>query len=85
MPCCEQRRTTDDRIFGDLFRLICKELEDISFRTSLELLLRLLKGTVASGIALSENVIDAMFEKFMAEMLQLLRQKLADNAILSLC
>ncbi len=85
MLCCEQRRTTDDRTFGDLFRLCCDELEDISFRTSLGLLLRLLKEAVASGIALSENVIDALFEKFMAEMPRLLRRKLAGNAVLSLC
>ena len=40
MLCCEQRRTTDDRTFGDIFRLCCREPEDISFRTSLGLLLR---------------------------------------------
>ena len=85
MLCCEQRRTTDDRTFGDIFRLCCEELEDISFRTSLGLLLRLLKETVASGIVLSENIIDALFEKFMAGMPRLLRQKLAGDAILSLC
>jgi hypothetical protein len=85
MLCCEQRRITDDRTFGDIFRLCCREPEDISFRTSLGLLLRLLKEAVASGIALSEDVIDALFEKFIAGMPRLLRKKLTVDAILSLC
>ena len=44
-----------------------------------------MKEAVASGIALSEDVIDALFEKFIAGMPRFLQKKLTGDAILCLC
>ena len=72
----EQRRSEDQRSYGELFMACCKELEDITFVTALALLLDALKNLIREGASLTEELLGRLFVDFLGRMPAYLRQKL---------
>ena len=72
----ELRRSEDDRAYGELFFQYYDELQDISFVASLALLLEMLQSAARAGIALTESILEKMFEEFVWKTSCFLRKKL---------
>ncbi len=80
----EQRRHEDNRTYGELFHSLCEELEDITFVAALSLLLEALKSLIHEGIALTEELLNRMFEDFISRTPGFLRKKLGIMTAFSL-
>jgi hypothetical protein len=80
----EQRRSEDQRSYGELFMACCEEMEDITFAAALSLLLDALKPLVREGMSLTEDFLTRLFLDFLARMPGYLRQKLGLRTALAL-
>jgi len=72
----ESRENKDDRSIGDLFMLICDELEDISFRYAFELLLSTLESCLGEFLLLSKDRINGLVSLFLASLPCFIKDKL---------
>lgn len=72
----EQRRSEDQRSYGELFMACCEELEDITFVAALSLLLDALKTLVREGVSLTEELLMRLFLDYLGRMPGFLRRKL---------
>ncbi|MGI6253895.1 MAG: hypothetical protein ACOYJV_10695, partial [Aminivibrio sp.] len=70
--------------YGELFHSLCEELEDITFVAALSLLLEALKSLIHEGIALTEELLNRMFEDFILRTPGFLRKKLGVMTAFSL-
>ena len=58
------RKARDDRTLGEVFFLICEELEDIAFSDALELILSSLANNLRVFLFLSSSQILTFVERF---------------------
>ena len=64
----DSRENRDARSFGDLFISCCKELDDISFSTSIKLLFEAFASFLSNALCLSESAISAAVDCFIASL-----------------
>jgi hypothetical protein len=64
----QKRENQDDRCFGELFFLICGELEDISFANALETLLLALVEALTDALFLNDSQIAVLLDCFFAKL-----------------
>lgn len=64
----EQRNQKDPKTMGELFHLICDDLEDISFLTALGLILNALKILLKDKLYLAEEKVDELMEQFISHL-----------------
>ena len=69
---CENRLREDGRSHGELFAVLCDELEDISLRQAMELLFAFLE-TAAREEALTPECLKKLQERFMGDLVKSLR------------
>lgn len=62
----ELRKQKDPKTMGELFHLICDDLEDINFLTALGLILNALKILLKDKLYLAEEKIDELMEQFIS-------------------
>jgi hypothetical protein len=71
-----QRSSTDDRSIGELFWLITAEVAEISFNTTLALILEALLDTVREFFSISDEQMDKFYAAFLGRLPQHLRSAL---------
>jgi hypothetical protein len=73
----ENRSSKDERTLGELFFLICDELEDISFALALELIISTLKQCLGNSLHLAESHILSFVEQFINDLPALFKDRIA--------
>jgi len=63
-----RRESEDPRCFGELFYFFCDELQDISFKLALELLLSTLVETIHDSLFLPEEKMADLLDSFFAKL-----------------
>ncbi|MBZ2108068.1 transposase [Streptococcus mitis] len=76
MLAYQHRFEVDGRSFGDLFFIMCKEIEDLSFKEALRLIFQLLMDKLEDLGILSEAVIEALVNLFLIQAPKILTKRL---------
>ena len=70
------RESKDDRTIGELFLIVCDELEDISFAYAFELILAVFEQYLADYLYLAKTQIEALVEHFLAYLPSCIKDRL---------
>jgi len=73
----ENRENKDDRSIGELFLLICDELDDISFQYAFMVLLSVLGQCLSDCSIIPNDQIDQLVERFIASLPNYIKDRLA--------
>ena len=64
MIALEQRRSEDNRTLGEIFFLLVNEMEDITFRHSMQVLMEAMLASISEILNISEEQISAFMDDF---------------------
>ena len=73
----ENRENTDDRTLGELFFIMCDELDDISFAQAFALILSTIEQCMSDYLYLSKSQIKTFVEQFISQLPHYIKCKLA--------
>ena len=76
MLALESRNEQDPRTFGNLFYICCDELQDISFMTSLLLLIELLKKSLRDYLSLPGQKLQGFMSQFISSLPLFFKERL---------
>jgi len=74
--CLENRENKDERSLGELFFVVCDELEDISFQFAFSLIISVLECSLRDSLHLATARIDLLVQHFIAALPAFITERL---------
>ena len=77
MLALEQRRSEDDRTLGEIFFFLVNEMEDITFRHSMQILMEAMHASIGEVLNVSEEQMSAFMDNFVLRLPSYLQDALS--------
>jgi DICT domain-containing protein len=77
MVALEQRKSEDTRTLGEIFFFLANELEDITFRHSMQIILEAMLASIGEIFNVSDSQMDAFMDDFVKRLPAYLQESLS--------